>query len=58
MTVKAEAKNNVSANVSVFQDCIVTIEDKNRIKKMWIEEVRNENGKILKYEIKDNTIKK
>ena len=58
MTVKAEAKNNVNTNVSVFQDCIVTIEDKNRIKKMWIEEVRNENGKILKYEIKDNTIKK
>lgn len=56
MTVNAEEK--IKTNASVFQDCIVTIEDKNRIKKMWIEEVRNENGKILKYEIKDNTIKK
>ncbi len=58
MTVNAEEKIKVKTNTSVFQDCIVTIEDKNRIKKMWIEEVRNENGKILKYEIKDNTIKK
>lgn len=51
-------EGNKNVNVSVFQECVVTIEDKNRIKKMWIEEVRNENGKILKYEIKDNTIKK